>query len=150
MSESYNVYNLTSGNISLNLNSPLPEGGYLDISSHKRRKLIRSKRHSILIPAGSIPADLIKITGLTSEQLKDSVELNRLVKLSHVRIEHIKIEDSSEEKLEDSSEEKLEDSSEEKLEDSSEEKPAVFELKPESKPKKIKQKKVKAKKKSNK
>ena len=130
MNEIFNVYNLTRGNISFIINAPLPEGGYLDISSHKRRKFVRSGKYNILIPAGSIPVDLIKVTGFSSFQLYGNVELNKLIKLSHIRVEMIEMLETF--SIEEHSEESEAPVEEAPVEEVPESKP-VFESKPELK-----------------
>jgi len=77
MVEKYEVQNITRGPISFEIFTPykIPEG----MPKHKRRKLIKGSAQNVIVPPAQI-RDMVKVTGLSVEDLKNQPELNKILR----------------------------------------------------------------------
>ena len=83
MTETYVVQNISPGPVSFSIFASyvIPEG----TPKHKRRKMIKGAEQNIVIPPQQ-SRDLVKVTGLSIQELKGQPELNRILYNKETRL----------------------------------------------------------------
>lgn len=84
MKESLLVINVSKGPISFWVNSTLKLGNLAQYSRYHQRKMVKSTKQQIVLPS-NISVDLVEQTGLTVKQLKDDVEMKKILNLDPQR-----------------------------------------------------------------
>lgn len=83
MIESYVIQNISPGPVSCSIFIPymIPDG----MPKHKRRKLIKGSSQGVVFPPRQT-LDLVKVTGLSVEELRRQPELNKILHHPHKRL----------------------------------------------------------------
>ena len=81
----YLVYNLTQGNLLLQLPKKLSEADLNALPRHKRHKAVRTANNDVTVQQGGY-ADLLKKTDLSVEELEDNADLQLMRQINRVKI----------------------------------------------------------------